>query len=510
LIQGIPVVLNKKYSRIKHPTIRDLSSVIDKTSVLAIKADFKKNCEIMSDADMEDSDGGVETDETSRGTPRRQAQIVAMQTIQTSHGLKLQRKRKRDPKVEVMSNIPTENAFDLLTDNEDIPTSPKGKKKIVTASKTAALTTDNVLISNPRLNSLKEAAKPIFVNKVTYSCLNTLLSGVDLSLSRRPTTQKAGNGFRVFPASVADKNKIVEKLKAQAIEHHTFTEPSERHNVFVLKNHYRCESDVLLKKLIDEKVPASSVKFLVNNEDNPIYMVLFPKNSVTLQQLQMQHKIVEGLKIRWDAFKPKKKKFTHCGRCQRWGHSSLNCGYASRCIKCLETHEAGACKRISKEEGKPSCVNCGQEGHPANSTACDIFKKFVKNSSSMTKQSTHQRRFTSEPAGWTQNAAKADGFRPNRSEFPSLEKSTAARRLEDIRNEGEQRESNQVSDTSWVPSQSRVKTFQSQSDEILNELNSLDLSEPMKILKNLLSELKSTNSPHVKAQILARFYGIGV
>lgn len=74
-----------------------------------------------------------------------------------------------------------------------------------------------------------------------------------------------------------------------------------------------------------------------------------------------------------------------CYRCQRFGHSSTNCGMTPRCVKCLLSHESGKCflpkytslKESERIEGqdevkspKASCVNCGNVSHPASWRGC--------------------------------------------------------------------------------------------------------------------------------------------
>jgi hypothetical protein len=45
-----------------------------------------------------------------------------------------------------------------------------------------------------------------------------------------------------------------------------------------------------------------------------------------------------------------------CKRCQRFGHTQQNCGYAPRCFACGETHLSGECS-TPKQQFK--CYSCG-------------------------------------------------------------------------------------------------------------------------------------------------------
>lgn len=56
-----------------------------------------------------------------------------------------------------------------------------------------------------------------------------------------------------------------------------------------------------------------------------------------------------------------------CFACQRFGHSSLHCGYSPRCVKCAGPHLAKDCLKTKEEE--PKCINC-EGNHTANYSKC--------------------------------------------------------------------------------------------------------------------------------------------
>jgi len=45
-----------------------------------------------------------------------------------------------------------------------------------------------------------------------------------------------------------------------------------------------------------------------------------------------------------------------CKRCQRFGHTQRNCGYAPRCVACEGSHHSGGC---STPREQPQCCGCG-------------------------------------------------------------------------------------------------------------------------------------------------------
>ena len=60
-----------------------------------------------------------------------------------------------------------------------------------------------------------------------------------------------------------------------------------------------------------------------------------------------------------------------CKRCQRFGHTQRNCGYAPRCVACGGSHLSGGC---STPREQPQCCGCGGN-HTANYRGCVKWKE---------------------------------------------------------------------------------------------------------------------------------------
>jgi hypothetical protein len=60
-----------------------------------------------------------------------------------------------------------------------------------------------------------------------------------------------------------------------------------------------------------------------------------------------------------------------CKRCQGFGHTQRNCGYAPRCVACVGSHLSGGCSTPWEE---PQCCGCG-ENHTANYRGCIKWKE---------------------------------------------------------------------------------------------------------------------------------------
>ena len=60
-----------------------------------------------------------------------------------------------------------------------------------------------------------------------------------------------------------------------------------------------------------------------------------------------------------------------CKRCQRFGHTQRNCGYAPRCVACGDSHISGGC---STPREQPQCCGCG-DNHTVNYRSCISGKR---------------------------------------------------------------------------------------------------------------------------------------
>ncbi|GBM30809.1 hypothetical protein AVEN_52603-1 [Araneus ventricosus] len=65
---------------------------------------------------------------------------------------------------------------------------------------------------------------------------------------------------------------------------------------------------------------------------------------------------------------------TQCWNCNQFKHSSANCGYTTRCLKCGQEHRTSECTIITPQDN-PTCINCGVVGHIASWRGCPAFPK---------------------------------------------------------------------------------------------------------------------------------------
>jgi hypothetical protein len=117
------------------------------------------------------------------------------------------------------------------------------------------------------------------------------------------------------------------------------------------------------------------------------------------QILNTHHKIIDNMIIKWEKFQKSSRSATQCHKCQRYGHSAVNCGHKYRCIKCVETHLPGNCKRTNRERSA-KCVNC-QGDHPANSRTCMFYLDYITKIENLRRPKLPRpKKFESTPAPW--------------------------------------------------------------------------------------------------------------
>lgn len=225
-------------------------------------------------------------------------------------------------------------------------------------------------------------AKPVFVD-ASYKTLNNILPNISFPSNTKPMLKVMSPiKTQVCCSTVADKEALIEKLKSQSFKYFTFSEPSSKPLIYVLKGFPKEDCEEIKKLLVENELPAKKVTFLVDS-DFPVYLAHFTRQqdtakNVNLHLLQHASRNVGNVIVKWERFDRSRKRLTQCFRCQLFGHTASNCGRDYRCVKCLDNHQPGECNRQSKnQEGTPRCVNCQGE-HTANSHVCPHFQTYAE------------------------------------------------------------------------------------------------------------------------------------
>lgn len=189
--------------------------------------------------------------------------------------------------------------------------------------------------------------------------------------SARSTAQ----GIKVEVSTTDDHRALSKMLGEQRIPYHTYTMPEDKLLRAVIKNVPReFAKEEILESLKAQNLPVREVHRMVRGKARaPMNMVLVCLDNTPegKQVFRITHVCgLMGVKI-----EPPYKTgiMAQCHKCQMYGHTSNNCYAHPRCVKCLGNHHTSECERpkdLSLCTEPPSCVLCGEMGHPANFRGC--------------------------------------------------------------------------------------------------------------------------------------------
>jgi hypothetical protein len=275
-----------------------------------------------------------------------------------------------------------------------------------------------------------------------------------------------------------------------AFRHHTFTEPSERKKVYVLKGFYKAPTEEITETLNDFKIPALKTTKLYDGLNSWSYIVHF--ESISLAELQHNHQFVDHVKVRWESIRNGRRS-TQCHRCQQWGHSSQNCAHEVRCVKCDEKHEPGACARTTRE-GDPKCCNC-KGNHAASYRQCQFHTDYQLKIS-------RQRMKTSRPQAPPRRQQSAVF---SQADFPSLPEGQS--RLPPQGNAWNNRVSapqNSNASRSRPRAESRTRSNNlSSAQDRLKAIKGIDRT--LELFEQMTAELEAASTQGQRMSILIRF-----
>ncbi|KAJ8731152.1 hypothetical protein PYW07_004316 [Mythimna separata] len=182
------------------------------------------------------------------------------------------------------------------------------------------------------------------------------------------------HGIKITVPSPTDYRELSKLLKARNISFHSYSIPEETQERVIIKGiPHQIKSEEVLEDLKSQGVPVQAVHRLHRRQGGEYDMVLAVvdrtegKNPIFTVKTVLN---LSGISLE----KPYKSKVVgQCHNCQLFGHSQRNCFATPRCVKCLGDHGTSACPRPKDRNAcsePPSCVNCGQAGHPANCRGC--------------------------------------------------------------------------------------------------------------------------------------------
>ena len=298
-----------------------------------------------------------------------------------SPGYENKRSKSIETNVENNNKFSTLAQFDAEIDMDTTTVSPLIVTPQLQKSKTDSTTTKNDKSKGPITGKIY-SPPPIICYKLNVAHLHrhlqSLVSKVEYKIANVNKTKSV-----IRTGTRKDHEIISTYIKEQQINSFTYTFKEDKPQVVVLKGVHHSYNTGEIKSAIESVLPKMeihSVSSLTSrtkpNSSHNNFIVKISSSSRLDDLITVKYLLHQ--KIYWE--KLKTTDIIQCFRCQNFGHVSKNCMMKARCVKCKEDHAVGQCKRNSSADSneKPSCVNCGQEGHPANYRGCSHHKGVMK------------------------------------------------------------------------------------------------------------------------------------
>lgn len=316
---------------------------------------------------------------------------------------------------------------EVSTDEEMIATTSNAKIQSLDHNSNNETTTNNYQITqNNSITKMKRDKNipPIVVYDDNQKRMSERISNKNICKKNEYYYVRVNkNKYRIFVKTLDQYDKLLNLLKENNIKYHTYT-PLERKNIHILfKRVASCyDANDIAEFLKNDYglTPIHITKFqtkqmMENNIHSTMWHASFEpktdkKRIFEVKSIGNQYGIiVEELKNNG---------ITQCRRCWRLEHTSSNCTYNQRCIKCLEDHEIGKCELDVNTALKPTCVNCRLENHMANSKECPVYRRILDRKNNRTETTNPERQvvtetFTKPAIGKTSYANTAKNYQNN-------------------------------------------------------------------------------------------------
>lgn len=206
--------------------------------------------------------------------------------------------------------------------------------------------------------------------------------------------------YRIQVNTLEQYDSLLKMLTEIGIKYHTYTPPERKPIHVLLKRIPTCydETDILQYLNDDHGLsPLRLTKFTTkrmveNGVESSIWHASFDPKTDKKKIFAIKHiGNVYGIVIEQLI----NKSLTQCRRCWRFEHTESNCTYDGRCHSCLASHEIGKCILDTNASLKPSCVNCKNESHSANSKECPVYQRILERKNSPGNKPTKNAKQTS-------------------------------------------------------------------------------------------------------------------
>jgi hypothetical protein len=288
---------------------------------------------------------------------------------------------KHSKSMDALHVVETENAFDLLSDNEETPQMPQLKPK-PSPRQSVKETSSTSEPGQPPVMKQKRDRVPTITIKWAIPIVRSHLLRADIAPAN--FLLKQINGATVVKISnLVNYHTFVNRCVEQKFPFFTHELDIKKPLRIVLLGLPNMPVEEVKQALAEKGVFPEDIKpmtiknFKLLEHNN--FVLYFPKGSITIGKLR-EIRALESVIVKWVYFDSKRHGPTQCRRCQAWGHGSANCHLPPACVKCAGAHETSSCPisprgvDVPKEQLK--CVNCHQP-HTANFHKCETRQSYI-------------------------------------------------------------------------------------------------------------------------------------
>lgn len=285
----------------------------------------------------------------------------------------------------VVAMTSTQNAFAPLSDIDDEfievlrRKNNTRKQQISTPITHNTRQTSNTQNNNENAGAGKRKMPPINIFEQNIKDIINVIKNT-CKVTEFNIKKITNNKHAIYTYTINDFQNINNKLKMGQVPSYTYTPKCLKSQSFILKgldkedNINEIVADI--KKHENETLKIEKVtQFNTKNVGTSFFIVSISNNSAVKSLLNIKYVLYRA--VRWERIR--RDGITQCYRCQRFGHTAVNCNLQFRCVKCSEEHQPGECKLKAGESERETlfCVHCGVTGHPASYRGCPKYKDLM-------------------------------------------------------------------------------------------------------------------------------------
>lgn len=198
------------------------------------------------------------------------------------------------------------------------------------------------------------------------------------------------NCLQVFNNNTNDYLNAIELFKSANFHYYTYpviTTPMTRFVLYGLGNEDIADITTDLKEYGFNPVDITKMNLARAKMDNTQnFLVQFDADDrVTLAVIRRAKYICHTV-IRWQPYKPSKKRFKMCRNCFRMNHGTASCNMPARCMFCSENHKSVDCHLLIEKRNngdhsiaaeRLKCANCSGQ-HTAADPNCPNTLNFLQ------------------------------------------------------------------------------------------------------------------------------------